>query len=163
MTITCVYSIRGCCSKLAKLFKRNFWRQTGNGLQWGGMTAVCSVACSDYPGRCSAAVSLWNCQWKFAVGVKTREISLKKILVGTLSKYCDNFREVSLTPLPANAVSPPQPMGADDSRSILLFLLQQLSNKTFWFFLDFGSENSLKSIVTIIVMGTYQWLTSFCL
>ena len=28
--------------------------------------------------------------------------------------------------------------------------------------LDFDSGNSLKSIVTIIVMGNHQWFTSFC-
>ena len=46
--------------------------------------------------------------------------------------------------------------------SILWFPIQPLPYKTFWKFSDFHSENGLKSILTIIVMGNKQWFTSFC-
>ena len=45
---------------------------------------------------------------------------------------------------------------------ILWFLIPPLPDKTFWKFSDFHSENGLKSILTIIVMGNKQWFTSFC-
>ena len=47
-------------------------------------------------------------------------------------------------------------------RSILWFPLPPLPDKTFWKFSDFHSENGLKSILTIIVMGNRQRFTSFC-
>ena len=47
-------------------------------------------------------------------------------------------------------------------RSILWFPIPPLPDKTFWKFSDFLSENGLKSILTIIVMGNKQWFTSFC-
>ena len=65
----------------------------------GGMTAVCSVAAVIIPGAAVLQCLQSSCQRNFAVGVKTREISLKRVLVGTLSKYCENVREVSLAPL----------------------------------------------------------------
>ena len=46
--------------------------------------------------------------------------------------------------------------------SILLFPIPPLPDKTFWKFSDFHSENGLKSILTIIVMGNRQRFTSFC-
>ena len=47
-------------------------------------------------------------------------------------------------------------------RSNLWFPIPLLPDKTFWKFSDFHSENGLKSILTIIVMGNRQWFTSFC-
>ena len=47
-------------------------------------------------------------------------------------------------------------------RSILWFPIPPLPDKTFWKFSDFHSENGLKSILTIIVMGNKQWFTLFC-
>ena len=46
--------------------------------------------------------------------------------------------------------------------SILWFPIPPLPDKTFWKFSDFHSENGLKSILTIIVMGNRQRFTSFC-